>query len=229
MLKQRGSRKYYPSNRGLSANYKKDDDIIGYAPLRVFEYFSFQNPKHILLTMTIIVGVVVITYFSHRLLNDIEAVKERQKREVAAIEDLFRDEHEAMKRNHREMMESMELAHQKDIDQELQWFLDEMESIQFSARSLESEHKEVSYKKEAAERLHEFHSMEQKELDQKLNALYNENGDKIEHLNHQLIQCQNDLRTFDAEIARVRGKDPMYDLKDSASDMRYDQNDGLWK
>ena len=136
MLKQRGSRKHYPSTRGLSGNYKKDDDVIGYAPSRVFEYFSFQNPKHILMTMTIIIGVVVITYFSHRLFNDIDAVKERQEREVTAIEDLFRDEHEAMKRNHRKMVESMESAHRKDIDQELQWFLDEMESIQFSAPSV---------------------------------------------------------------------------------------------
>lgn len=75
---------------------------------------------------------------------------------------------------------------------------------------------------EAAERLHEFHSVEQKELDQKLNALYTEKGDKIEHLNHQLIQCQHDIRGLDAEIARVRGKDTVQDL-------RNDQDDGFWK
>ena len=58
---------------------------------------------------------------------------------------------------------------------------------------------------EAAERLHEFHSMEQKELDQRLNALYTEKGDKIEHLNHELIRCQHDLRDLDTEIQTARG------------------------
>ena len=37
---------------------------------------------------------------------------------------------------------------------------------------------------EIEERVHELHAHEQKELNQKLNALDTEKGDEIEHLNH---------------------------------------------
>ena len=62
--------------------------------------------------------------------------------------------------------------------------------------------------------------MEQKELNQKLNALDTEKLDKIEHLNKRLIEWQHGLREVDEEIARIRGKDTVHDLE-------YDQNDGF--
>ena len=90
-------------------------------------------------------------------------------------------------------------------------------------QSLDAEHKEAVHKMEATERLHQFHSMEQRELDQRLNALYTDKGDKIEHLNQELTRCHHGLRELEAQIQTERkdvpnpngrGKDPAQELKE---------------
>ena len=52
--------------------------------------------------------------------------------------------------------------------------------------------------------LHEAHSAEQKELDDQLNKLYTNQGDKIEHLNSKLIECNAKGFDLDVKIAEIK-------------------------
>eukprot|EP01084_Bolivina_argentea_P105964 189767_1 len=182
----------------------KDDSVFGFAPARVIEQFSFMNPKHTIIVISIIITIISLTGLIHGLLNDFDAIESKQKTEIRFIEDLFQEEHQWMQSNHEKTVESLKISHQTDIDNELKWFLDEMKSITEQKVTLETEHKDAGYKLQSSTNQHEFHSKEQKELDDKLNKLYTSSSDKIEHLNNKLAECDKASGDLDLKIASAK-------------------------
>ena len=202
-----------------------DESKIGFKPSRIIKHFSFKNTKHVVICMLIIIVTLSITVFSHWLLNDFDEIEHKQRQEIEQIEDLFYDEHVWMQRSHERAVESMQSTHEKDMDKELKWFLDEMNAITFvlclfcmhhpmlcviinsvKQEMVRQEHKEAEYKLNATARIHDYHSAEQKKLDEKLNAMYVESGDKIEYVNKRMAECKAKATELDTKLTNLRPK-----------------------
>ena len=106
-------------NSMISKPKKKTDGVIGFAPSRIIENFSFRNPKHAFWVIVIIINIISITLLIHWLIDDFEAMELKQKSEMTLIEDLFTEEYEYMQENHKNTIKSLEEMTQSDIDNEL--------------------------------------------------------------------------------------------------------------
>ena len=131
-MRHRGPISEALTNSFLSKQQRsKNKGIIGFAPARIIEHFSFLNPKHALITIGIIVAVVCSTSFIHWLLNDFEKMEATQQREVQQIENLFEEEYKWMQKNHEATLKVLRESHQKDLDNEMKWFIEEINSITY--------------------------------------------------------------------------------------------------
>ena len=186
----------------------KKEGMIGFVPAREIEIFSFMNLKHSSIVLAIVVGMMCSTALIHWLLNDFEAVESTQKQEVQMIEDLFHSEFEWMQKNHQSTVDLLKKSHQNDVDNELKWFLDEMAVITQQKQALQVEHKGAEQELRSSSEMHGYHSREQKLLDEQLNALYSDSGDKTEHLNKKLKQCNDANAALDIKIAAAKVATP---------------------
>eukprot|EP01083_Nonionella_stella_P068458 181746_1 len=182
----------------------KTDGVIGFAPGRRIEHFTFMDAKHSLIVLAIIVSTISLTASIHWLCNDYDEIEKQQNKELKSIENLFHDEKDWLQKTHDKTVETLQQTHQNDVDEEMKWFLQEMKSITDKKIELEKKHKDAQNQLESSAKLHESHSSEQKELDDQLNQLYTSSGDKIQHLNKRLNACTDTAKDLEIKIASAK-------------------------
>lgn len=117
------------SNGNKSTNSSKCS--IGYQPARKIEQFSVFNIQHLLTVCIIICSIIFLTYGVHYLVNDFQSMQENHEKEIKKFEELLTEEIKFMRINHEKSMERIAKQHEMDIDQELQWFLEEVSLLKF--------------------------------------------------------------------------------------------------